>query len=86
MSQDPLDLIQIHPGLNHSGCAGMPQIMEMEILNLVLFRALARARRIFAPSRAVPAWLVKTVIRALNRLERESRKMTDGSRKSQGQG
>ena len=38
MSQDPLDLIEIHPGLNHLGCACMPQIMEMEILNLARFQ------------------------------------------------
>ena len=37
MSQDPLDLVEIHAGLNHLGCACMPQIMEMEILNLARF-------------------------------------------------
>ncbi len=37
MPQDPLDLIQIHPGLNHSRCARMAQIMEMEILDLARF-------------------------------------------------
>jgi hypothetical protein len=35
MPQDPLHFIQIHPCLHHSGCAGMPQIMEVEILNLI---------------------------------------------------
>ena len=37
MPQDSLDLIEIHPGLNHSGCAGMAQIMEMKILDLARF-------------------------------------------------
>jgi len=32
MPQEPLHLVEIHSALNHSRGAGMPKIMEMEIL------------------------------------------------------
>src|SRR5712692_1788332 len=38
MPQEPLHLVQIHSGLNHSSRTGMAEIMEMEIRHLGLLQ------------------------------------------------